>query len=284
MMRTQSNLLTHYIARRANGGRSAFTLIELLVVVAIIVILLALLLPAMSRARESARTTACLSNMKQIGVLVHFYVTDFGGAIIPGDYHNTGSTQYSWVSYFYAANYLKIIPVSYTATPPAGAPRSLLRCPSGYDDRLTAGTPTSFIDDETLRPTYAQGFNLSGPRQHFFTWYGINSASARNMNLPTYRMYPDGDAASFKTFPRYASIPSPGMTVAFFDGTGATNLYNGYRASARHQNRSAINILYWDGHAGTIAAREIPEPNYNVYWSLPSLRSKSPNAFWRVDQ
>ncbi len=53
--------------------RTAFTLVELLVVIAIIALLVAILLPVLSRARESARNTACKNNLRQFGVGFHLF-------------------------------------------------------------------------------------------------------------------------------------------------------------------------------------------------------------------
>ena len=70
-----------------------FTLIELLVVIAIIAILASLLLPALGKARDRARSIACLSNCKQIGIAFFLYADDSNGEL-PYNPDSNGSVKW----------------------------------------------------------------------------------------------------------------------------------------------------------------------------------------------
>ncbi len=66
---------------RATRSPRGFTLFELLLVIATIGVLAAILLPALARARESARRASCLSNLAQLGTILHLYAAEHGGQL-----------------------------------------------------------------------------------------------------------------------------------------------------------------------------------------------------------
>jgi prepilin-type N-terminal cleavage/methylation domain-containing protein/prepilin-type processing-associated H-X9-DG protein len=78
------------------SSKRAFTLIELLVVIAIIAILAAILFPVFAQAREKARQTTCLSNMKQLGLGAMMYLQDYDETFPLAGYLDNPSSRQSW--------------------------------------------------------------------------------------------------------------------------------------------------------------------------------------------
>ena len=117
--------------RRAS--RKAFTLVELLVVIGIIAILIAILLPALNRARESARAVQCLSNLRQLGLAFTMYTNENKGRF---PFHADIGGQYAedWI-HWQAARSLNNSAIAKFITQ-GNLNAALFRCPS---DDVDAG-------------------------------------------------------------------------------------------------------------------------------------------------
>lgn len=139
-------------------GRNAFTLVELLVVIAIIGVLMGLLLPAVQMAREAARRTSCLNNLRQLGLAMHNYESA-KQAYPPSTRLDGGAATQPWSSqsfllpYFEGGNVYDRIDfrIGYHAAgnktlfPPNGIAAlriAMLMCPSEPNDRQRVDTST----------------------------------------------------------------------------------------------------------------------------------------------
>lgn len=142
---------------QAKRWKRAFTLIELLIVIAIISILSAILFPVFGKARSSARRTACLSNVKQIGTAIGMYTSDYDGA-----FPNNGD-PYLWVGKRFRWPIMPYLGVANVSTSEsstdrfksANGPSNLLLCPediaaSGFDYTSYAYSAAFYESDENL--------------------------------------------------------------------------------------------------------------------------------------
>ena len=146
-----------------------FTLIELLVVIAIIAILASMLLPALSKAKETAKTIACSGQLKQIGTALALYAMDYGDYMPP--FSGTGTGWAAMVD----KDYLFEPAAVWNGVGMVRKPKSVFWCPS---TRIPAGIPAAGASNAYITHSYGT-FQSGDTRTYSLTppWYsGINLA------------------------------------------------------------------------------------------------------------
>jgi prepilin-type N-terminal cleavage/methylation domain-containing protein/prepilin-type processing-associated H-X9-DG protein len=181
--------------RRIKG----FTLIELLVTIAIIAILAAILFPVFARAREQARKSACMSNLKQIGIGVMMYVQDYDESYPACDIMNTdlGTIQAEW--YDVIAPYMKNTQV--------------FVCPS-------AGVIVNSSGVKVGNGGYGWNIRGTGSSGSNFNGFGYRSGPAGSTNWGT----PSKNAV------KLAEVDEPATTILVTDPASNGTANNGYAA------------------------------------------------------
>ncbi len=200
-------------------SRSGFTLIELLVVIAIIAILAALLFPIFAQARDKARATACLSNMKQIGTAVQMYIQDYDERIFFRSTSNVNSTRIHTAT---SGNLLKW----WNMLMPYVKNNQIYKCPSD-DPKLVADSNGNLVIPRSYAAAAsAEDLALAQVEKPVDTIV-ITEAWSRDatgalINTETWLEAFDGDMAPDPLRPgsmlKYANRHQGGMNCVFFDG------------------------------------------------------------------
>jgi prepilin-type N-terminal cleavage/methylation domain-containing protein len=224
------------------AGKDSFTLIELLVVVAIIAVLVSILLPALGAARESARATVCLSNMKQLGLGITAYAADFNDWMYISYDRNNVTWPDWWAQALGHAGYLPDPGLHGSA---ADQVRDVWNCPTAKAMAAAVGVP--FVWWTYLRISN----NYPFWQQDHGTANWVRLAAIRN---PTRQLFLidsyladvyDMGAGHAGTW--YSGATRYDMIVGHYDGSGAP----GYIHHGRLQS------LFADWHVVSLADKDI---------------------------
>ncbi|HZT40626.1 MAG TPA: DUF1559 domain-containing protein [Chthonomonadaceae bacterium] len=249
-----------------NRKPNAFTLIELLVVIAIVAVLAAILFPVFSQAREKARATACLSNMRQIGMATRMYMEDYDEKF-PQTKQTDAQPQIddadgSIEDPDYGSIFWMILP--YTGRPGSSSEgaisyQQLYACPS---------------DPAPFDPNCPDVINVGGPHvisylvNGYFVW-GLTDAGVSQPASTIIYTERRSVASSHPAAPPYCDdIFHPWFYPPINPESPANDMDEYTGAMQTHRHSEGINDVFADGHAHWM--------RYTQTWNPPAINLYTP--------
>lgn len=227
------------------SSRSAFTLIELLTVVAIVALLAVMALPAFRRARDRADATECMSNLKQIGVVMNLYAAEHNGCTpitgtSPWYQENTWGYElwpYAYGGYSTFTYYGNCL--TFQGTNPGAWKKNIFRC---WSTRRKV-TPIPTVSNPSTG--YSYGFNSDAG-----TVAAPNAGNYyRNVPIPL------------------LNVPNQSRIAMVTETSQSTGDFKGYYTQfGLMPHEKGSNVLFYDGHVEWRKIETIPNTATDLFW------------------
>ncbi len=244
------NVFTDALKRRGgefSENRGIFTLIELLIVIAIIAVLAAMLLPALNKARDKAKDISCLSNMRQLGLLMNFYTDNNNGQFPKASGLLTGGAsswnqQGRWQDGLYAMksnqNLKNRLHWKVDDNTTLTRPYDIFACPASKDMPWNSGGVMGFLGHYLIN-SYISNYGMDAWAQAYAAF------NVKSVKQPSRTMELIDGAMERRTSCSTPSIDTQSQLVA-----------NG--GKLRHQSGKGMNALFVDGHAEAVPYIKVP--------------------------